>query len=126
MATLLGPVDQAFVEDRFTYMVQSDAGFVCVVVSQFPTGGRLTPAASDLLVRLPSGFPDAYPDMFWFADRVVRTDGRTIPATELVESYLNRSWFRWSRHVANQWRPGIDDLRSYIGYIRRCLVEAAA
>lgn len=45
-------------------------------------------------------------------------------ATELTETYLGRSWQRWSRHIGNGWRPGIDDLRSYLAYITTCLRSA--
>jgi hypothetical protein len=64
--------------------------------------------------------------MFWFIDRVTRADGRPIPGTDLIEHYLGREWHRWSRHISGLWRSGIDDLRSYCGYIRACLSQAAA
>ncbi len=118
--------DQAFLGEGFAVHAQSEDGMMCLVFEQFPLAAGLAPAASDLLVRLPAGFPDAYPDMFWFADNITRADGRLIPATNVVSTYVGRSWYRWSRHVGGQWRPGVDDLRSYIAYIRKCLVEAAA
>ena len=99
---------------------------MCIVFEQFALGAGLTPATSDLLVRLPAGFPDAAPDMFWFADAIARGDGLAIPAIGNVEHYLGRSWYRWSRHVAGQWRSGVDDLRSYVAYVRMCLAQAAA
>lgn len=126
MTILLQPADQSFLTEEFNCVVVPEGGLVCVVFEQFPLVAGLVPAASDLLVRLPAGFPDAHPDMFWFADDVVRADGQPIPAINVVETYLDRTWHRWSRHVGEQWRPGVDDLRSYVGYIHKCLLKAAA
>lgn len=125
-SALLRSSDQAFLDDGFNCHVSVEGGMVCVVVEQFPLAAGLIPAASDLLIRLPPGFPDAYPDMFWFAERIRRADGGQIPATDLIETHVGRAWYRWSRHVSSQWRPGIDDLRSYFGYIGACLRQAAA
>jgi len=48
----------------------------------------------------------------------------TIPGTETREIHLGRSWQRWSRHIQGQWRPGIDNLATYLAYVRRCLDRA--
>lgn len=103
-----------------------DAGMVCLTITDFPVAVGLTPASCELLVRLPAGFPDTGPDMFWFASPVTRVDGQPIPATDVTETHLGRSWHRWSRHIGGAWRPGVDDLRSYITYITTCLRRAAA
>jgi Prokaryotic E2 family E len=126
MVAVLPTADQAFLDEGIPYHVDEEGGMVCVVFEQFPLAAGLTPATTDLLVRLPPGFPDAGPDMFWCAQAVTRVDGAQIPATEVVESYLGQPWHRWSRHIGGQWRPGIDGLRSYVAYIRKCLVDAAA
>jgi len=125
MINLRLPGDIAALEG-LPYATVSDGGMVCVVIDGLELPAGLVPAGSDLLLRLPAGFPDSRPDMFWFADQVARSDGRAIPATDLVEQYFGRSWYRWSRHVGDAWRPGIDDMRSYLAYVRRCLNEAAA
>ena len=103
-----------------------EGDMICVVLPEFELVAGLVPATSDLLIRLPAGFPDTGPDMFWFADLICRSDQQSIPATDLVETYLGREWRRWSRHVGDHWRPGIDNLRSYVAYIRRALMVAAA
>lgn len=99
---------------------------VCLTIVGYQLTAGLTPAVNELLVRLPSGFPDVAPDMFWFAEPVTRSDGAVIPAAEVREPHLGRIWQRWSRHIAGQWRPGTDDLRSYMAYIRSCINKAAA
>lgn len=112
---MLRPVDQAYLdESNCVWDAVVEAGMVCVTIKEY-----------ELLVRLPSGFPDVGPDMFWLAEPVTRVDGTEIPAIQVNEVHLNRSWQRWSRHIAARWRPGLDDLRSYMTYIATCIQAAA-
>lgn len=123
---VLRPVDQAYLDENdCVWDAVVEAGMVCVTIKDYPLAAGLTPAVNDLLVRLPSGFPDVGPDMFWFAEPVTRVDGAEIPAIQVIEIHLDRSWQRWSRHIGARWRPGVDDLRSYLAYIAAC-VQAAA
>ena len=123
---ILRPVDQTYLDAHFNWDATVEAGMVCVRIEDYPLAAGLTPAATALLVRLPPGFPDAGPDMFWFAEPVIRADGKAIPATEVIEGHLGRSWQRWSRHIGTRWRPGVDDLRSYLTFIAACTRGAAA
>ncbi len=127
MASLLSESDQAFLDNHFpNHEVCSEGSHTCVVLSGFVLAPGLAPRASDLLVRLPNGYPDVKPDMFWFQDAIVREDDTAIPAIEVIEAHCGRQWHRWSRHLqTGEWSSGIDDLRSYAAYIRRCLETAA-
>jgi hypothetical protein len=124
-STLLRLEDREYLDEHFAWEATTEGGMVCVTIKEFPLVAGLAPAANEILIRIPSGFPDVGPDMFWFAEPVTRGDGAVIPATDLLENYLGRLWQRWSRHIGNQWRPGTDDLRSYVTYIRTCLRTAA-
>lgn len=124
--TMLRPVDHAYLDEHFVWDASVEGGMVCVTITSYPLAAGLTPAANTLLVRLPAGFPDVAPDMFWFAEPVSRVDGIVIPAADVSEPHLGRAWQRWSRHIAGQWRPATDDLRTYMGYIRSCINKAAA
>lgn len=101
------------------------ANMTHVVIEQFPLPTGLSAGHCDLLLRLPSGFPDASPDMFWISPPLAAADGTTIGGTQSIESYNDRQWQRWSRHIGAMWRPGIDDLETYIGFVRSCLSTAA-
>lgn len=127
MKSLLSESDQAFLDSQYpSHEVWSEGSHTCVVLLGFVLAPGLAPEASDLLVRLPSGYPDGKPDMFWFQDAIVREDGAAIPAIEVVETHGGRQWHRWSRHLqAGEWSSGIDDLCSYVAYVRRCLETAA-
>jgi hypothetical protein len=105
---------------RFAAVLEDN--MICLVLSDFELPAGYQPRRVDLLLRLPMQFPEVGPDMFW-TDPIVTYDGGGIPqAAELREQYVGRSWQRWSRHFGQStWRPGVDDLRSYIRLIRATL-----
>lgn len=123
--SVLREQDKEFLDSAgLTYTVSVDAGFANLVIETFPTAPGLSPDRVDLLLRLPFGFPDAAPDMFWLAPHVTTASGAQVPGADVTETFEDRPWQRWSRHIAQQWRPGIDNLETYLGYVRRCLRQA--
>jgi hypothetical protein len=115
--------DVAYLEERgIPHTVVNESGMTCVV---FP--GWLLPAGfdhetADLLIRLSAGYPDVHPDMWWFDPPVRLAGGKDLPATQVIEHHLGRSWQRWSRHFTNgQWQSGVDCLESFLALIRRHL-----
>lgn len=122
---LLRPRDVAHLQRLgLSSSVTVENSMTCLVLSSYSLPAGLMPATTDLLLRLPAGFPDQAPDMFWCAPAVTR-GGTAIPATDHVEAFLGRQWQRWSRHYQAQWRAGIDDLASLLAIVRRCLADAA-
>lgn len=125
---MLPPIDQECLQARAPgSTVNLDGGMICVVLPAFQLPAGFTVESADLLLRLPPGYPDVAPDMWWFAPAVLRADARAIPATEHHEAYLGRTWQRWSRHLnPGQWRSGIDSLESYLAIVRKELTAAGA
>lgn len=117
-ATVLGELGLA-------HEVQDEPGFVCILIKDFRLPAGLRPDTTTLLLRLPLGFPDATPDMFWLDPPATSPESGIIPGTELTEIHVGRRWQRWSRHIQGQWRPGVDNLRTYLAYVRRCLDQAS-
>lgn len=96
-----------------------ESGMTCIVFPSWPLPAGLNQPSADLLVRLPGGYPDAAPDMWWFSPAITAVDGRIIQATEYSEAYVGRTWQRWSRHLnPGQWQSGIDGLENYLALIR--------
>jgi hypothetical protein len=107
------------------HSVTLEANMTCVVFPNFRLPDGLDRAESDLLLRFSAGYPDVAPDMWWFDPPVRRADGQAIPATDVIESHLGRSWQRWSRHLGNgQWRSGVDGVESFVALVRRELERA--
>ena len=87
--------DVEFLDSRgLAYTVSEEGGMTCVVFSNHKLPAGLNVASADLLIRLSPGFPDIPPDMWWFSPGVTRPDGQVIPATEVIEQHLGRSWQR--------------------------------
>lgn len=119
--------DEIFLSERdIAHSVQEDSGMTCIVFPAWSLPDGYCPPSADLLVRLPAGYPDIPPDMWWFEPAVALSNGVAIPATEVREQHLGRTWQRWSRHFqAGQWQSGIDGLESYLALIRRELIRCA-
>ena len=123
LMAVLREQDQLFLHSLgYNYTVEVVNGFVNVVLTDFPIQG-LDRSEADLLLRLPIGFPDATPDMFWVSPTLT-AKGAAIPGTEVIENHVGRAWQRWSRHIGGQWRPGVDNLETYLAYVRRALAIA--
>lgn len=120
--------DAAYLDAKqIAHEVSVDAGMTCVVLAKWPLPPGYQPEAADLLLRLQAGYPDVPPDMWWFDPAVRLANGRVIPATEVTEQHIGRSWQRWSRHFqAGQWQSGIDGLESFLALIRRELQRSAS
>lgn len=123
---MLAEPDIAYLAERWPgHELHEDGGGVAVILPGFrlPTG--FVPDAVAMLLRLPFGFPDSQPDMFWVFPHVT-VAGRTPDAATLVEQLLGRAWQRFSRHLPpGVWRPGIDDLQSYLALISTMLEREA-
>jgi hypothetical protein len=117
---MLPEIDASYLKERLpNHTVTAEANMVCVLLPNYPLPEGFDRPTSDLLLRLSPGYPDVAPDMWWFDPPLRRADGQAIPATDVVEHHLGRSWQRWSRHfVDGQWKSGIDSLESFMALLR--------
>jgi Prokaryotic E2 family E len=98
--------------------VVEDADFVSLVFSEFPTGPLFRPLATTLLLRIPRSYPDAGPDMFWTSADLTLADSTVPTAGESIETYVGRSWRRFSWHH-NRWNGNTDNIATYLIFVRR-------
>ena len=122
------PVDDvAFLTERgIAYQVTAESGMTNVVLPGWSLPPGFDRLCADLLVRLSAGYPDVPPDMWWFDPAVRLANGVALPATEVVEQHVGRTWQRWSRHFnGGQWQSGIDGLESCLALIRQDLERSA-
>src|SRR5580765_2634363 len=104
--------DTKYLADRaVNHSITVESNMTCVLFPGFALPGGLDRTQSDLLLRISAGYPDVPPDMWWFDPPIKRADNQPIPATEVIEHHMGRSWQRWSRHLNNgQWRSSVDGL----------------
>jgi len=90
------------------------AGWTFLVIAGYPLPAGFVPNRVDLLVKLPPGFPDAAPDMFWTHPAVKAPNG-SLPRSTCSERLLGKDWQRFSWHLApGAWQPGVSDLRDFL------------
>ena len=108
------PNDVGF--DQFECIPQP-GGWTFLVVPNFSLPDGYSHESAKLLIKLPPGFPDAAPDMFWVNPHV-STQSCGAPQGTSVESLLGEQWQRFSWHlISGAWRPGISTLRDFM----RCI-----
>lgn len=97
-----------------------------VILRAYPVPkGRFDSDKADILILLPSGYPDVRPDMFHALPWLKLTAGNRYPkAADQPVQFNGQSWQRWSRHN-DQWRPGIDGIWTMLRRIDTALEKAA-
>jgi hypothetical protein len=106
-------------EKEWDFEVTADAGGTLYLVVHNFSFPRYVPNGADLLIIIPASYPNAQLDMFWTNPDVKLPNGDWPQAGTHHEEYVGRSWQRWSRHNTQQWRPGVDSLRSFFAAMRK-------
>jgi Prokaryotic E2 family E len=76
-------------------------------------------AICDLLVLIPKGYSTTKLDSFYTLPWLKRPDGVDPVNANNATPLFEKSWQFWSRHLDDaDWRPGKDDLRMFLSYIR--------
>jgi hypothetical protein len=115
---LLPEIDAEFLEEKgFDYEIVEAAGEVRVIIHNSPFPQQYAPRTANLMLRLPAGYPNANPDMFWTNPDVKLTNG-AYPTNADYHDPSTGGWQRWSRHD-HGWRGGIDNLRTKLAAVRR-------
>lgn len=115
--------DAAFLAERgYTSELQPDIqGGAFLVIKNFDvSAGGFVPPVTDLMIRIPPQYPMTPLDM-WYCYPPIRiaTTGQFAIASEVMETFMGRTWQRFSRHLHGTWKPGIDSIRSFFVFIQR-------
>lgn len=116
-------------EDDADYLIEKEVQFdavrandgVHIIFREFELPAAYAPRSVALRVILPSGYPGANPDMFWTKPWVKLTATQADPdrcSHNQAFAPDAEPWQRWSRHVGNGWRAGVDSLRTYMATVR--------
>ena len=86
--------------------------------------GRFNVSTANILIVLPSGYPDVPPDMFYLMPWLhLMPSGKAPVATEASLLFQSQSWQRWSRHN-NEWRSGQDGIWTMLKRVEHALEVA--
>lgn len=115
--------DLQFLNERgLTFEMLEVGGLIHVTIKDFPLPHGYDHSHVDLLIRVAPDFPDVKPDMFWVDPVIKKLDGSWAPQTQVMESFQDRTWQRFSRHLADgHWRVGVDDMRTWLAMIEQML-----
>jgi Prokaryotic E2 family E len=91
-------------------------GMINLVLHGWPIPPTMNKAKSDILLRIPLGYPGAKPDMFWTDEDLKLRDGNVPRSAEAIETIAGRHWRRFSWHTQN-WNPGVDNLQVYMEFV---------
>lgn len=84
-----------------------------------------TPAVTQLALDIPTDYPSAQIDMFYFSPAVVRTDGIPIPSTQVTANIDGVVYQGWSRHRngSNPWDQFTDNVATHLALVESCLAR---
>jgi len=119
----LPSMDRAYLESHaYAFEVVADGSEIGVILKGFPLPtGKFNQDVADVLILLPSGYPDCAPDMFYVSPQlVIKASGHLPRKADVSHKFGGRTWQRWSRHNP-QWRAGIDGLQTMIARVRAAL-----
>ena len=122
----LPSADRQFLEDNgLTYEIIGEAESSGVVIKNFPLPpGKFDHDTVDIMIQLPSGYPDASVDMFFTMPWIkLKASGRYANCADVSHHFADQNWQRWSRHA--DWRAGIDGVRTMVARAELAFAKAA-
>ena len=123
ISELLPEEDVRFLQEKYPdHVVRQVGNEVHVLIRNFPFPEMYTPRTAELLLRLPAGYPNAAPDMFWTRPDVKLTSGawpiqcqhHEVPGSGHGSDVYGTPWQRWSRHFENDWIVGRHGLQFFV------------
>ncbi len=106
--------------------VEQGAQKAIVLQSYGLPAARFDAGQANILILLPTGYPDVAPDMFYLLPWVRLVVGNRYPkAADVSFSFRGQNWQRWSRHNP-EWRSNVDGIWTMLKRIDAALEAAAA
>jgi len=127
MASILPSDCRCYLEERelvFREVLDANGQTGLVLVSLPLPAGKYSVPVADVLILLPTGYPDTPPDMFYTYPWLKLQPGSNDPqaASEPLQ-FDGKTWQRWSRHN-NTWRPGKDGIWTMLKRVETAIAEA--
>ncbi|MCW3783223.1 E2/UBC family protein [Defluviimonas salinarum] len=124
--SLLPRQDRRYLEDRGIAFREATYGNEKGVILSGITlpEGKYQVGEADILILLPTSYPDVAPDMFYALPHLRLMPEQQPPrCTEARLIFDGQDWQRWSRHN-NHWRPGTDGLWTMVKRVEEALEVA--
>ena len=111
--------DARYLTDKgLNWHLEPDGAGAFLVLHNYPLDAtRYDREATDIMLRIPPGYPLAALDMF-YADPWVRLNsGAYPPQADVPCDACGRRWQRFSRHLTQPWRAGVDGLPGFLALV---------
>lgn len=100
---------------------------VFVLVHDMPLPDVYSQPSCTALLMTDALYPRSAMDMFWLEEAVARRDGRAPDGADSLESYVGRTWRRYSWHRNGVWRTLGNPLLDHYEFMQaRLAMEVAA
>ena len=120
----LPPDDFAYLEDNHPgWEIFREGAVSWLLLPEYTVPEGYEHKTVTVALRIEAGYPDTQIDMVYFSPGLKRTDGESIPATQVQVTIDGKSYQRWSRHRTSQnpWRAGEDDIHTHMFLVRHWL-----
>lgn len=117
------PSDEEFLKERnFNYTVEEIPGETLLIIKDYSISSMFDLDKTDVLIRIPKGYPTAQLDMFWVRPyvKIKSTNNYPPAANDFGSSFLGDKWQRFSRHYT--WKPTYD-LSKHLSVVKEVLVN---
>ena len=117
MSFNLLPEDEEYLNANFPSLWEyvTEGGKNGIIIREYPVPEDMyTASKSDLMIIIPTEYPTAALDMFYFCPPLTRNSGAGINAIS-IENHFGFTWQRWSRHY--QWVPGECSIVTHISWV---------
>lgn len=120
---MLPEYDKSFLDESgYRYELKEANNEKLVIIYDFPIHPCYQPNLTNLIIKIVPGYPDAPLDMFWVKPYLKLSSGPD-PVNTNIEQVAGEDYQRFSRHLSNTWRPGIDGLEQYVRCIKTDLAR---
>lgn len=97
-------------EKRY-YKVEADSNYQWFIIREFVLPEGWNKLSTDLLILIPSGYPNIPPDNFYTDNELRVAAGNILPNRTSQTRQLNQQWLQFSYHVdKTTWKPHADIL----------------
>ncbi len=118
-------MDTEYLNDKkYDYEEIIEGNVKSLIIRDYPLPqGKYNVDKVDLMIRIPNGYNDTRPDMFFCYPHLKFNNNIEPQATNGRINCNGRVWQQWSRHsnVGNDWRPGIDGIKSHLTKVSAAL-----
>lgn len=116
--------DTEYLDNSFPGWETLDGGWL--LLHHFPIRTGFTVQEATVAIQIHSAYPATALDMAYFFPAILRSDGKTIAATQVAQQIDGKPFQRWSRHYrSGTWKPNEDNLATHVLAIKDWLDRAA-